>query len=175
MTPQPRKGSPQTPKPAPAARPPRPQKARPRPGRSRIDRNLVIVGIALVVLAIGGVVAFTSRSSADEHPSFAQLAVGYCLDLPEAAITPAPATATPVPVEPGASSTPGPSATPAPPEDPVSAAVLAGQATRVSCSGPHTHEVVGTTGIKIGETYQGRAFLQSITGPACSSSFAEYV
>ena len=51
----------------------------------------------------------------------------------------------------------------------------AGQATRVSCSGTHTHEVVGTTGIQIGETYQGRAFLLSITRPACNSSFKEYV
>jgi hypothetical protein len=175
MTAQPSKGSPQDPKPIPTARPAKPQKPRPRSGRSRIDRNLVIVGLGLVVLAIGGLVAFTSRSSAGEHPSFAQLAVGYCLDLPEAAITPAPPTGTPVPVEPGNTPTPPPAATPAPPEDQVSAAVLAGQATRVSCSGGHTHEVVGTTGIKIGETYQGRAFLLSIARPACSSSFKEYV
>jgi len=175
MTAQPPKGSPHATKPAPAARPPRPQKARSRSGRSPIDRNLVIIGIGLVVLAIGGLVAFTSRSSAGEHPSFGQLAVGYCLDLPDAAITPAPPTGTPVPVGPGDTPTPPPAATPAPPEDPVSAAILAGQATRVSCSGRHTHEVVGTTGIKIGETYQGRAFLLSIARPACSSSFQEYV
>src|SRR3954470_3136067 len=133
------------------ARPPqRSQKARPRSGRSRIDRNVVIVAVALVVLAVGGVLAFTSRSSAEDHPSFAQLAVGSCLDLPLAAITPEPATASPVALEPGASATPGPSPTPAPAEDQASAAVLAGQATRVSCSGRHSHEVVGTTGIEVG-------------------------
>ena len=175
MTAQPPKGTPPSPKPASTARSPRPQKARPRRGRQGIDRNLIIVGIGLAVLAVGGIVAFTSRSSADEHPSFAQLAVGSCLDLPEAAITPAPPTGTPAPVEPGNTPTPPPAATPATPVDQVSAAVLAGQATRVSCSGTHTHEVVGTTGIQIGETYQGRAFLLSITRPACSSSFREYV
>jgi len=96
-------------------------------------------------------------------------------DLPLAAIPPAPPTGTPVPLEPGASPTPGPSATPAPAEDQASAAVLASQATRVSCSARHSHEVVGTTGIKIGDTYQGRAFLLAITAPACSSSFRDYV
>jgi hypothetical protein len=127
----------------------------------------VFVGIALLVLAAGGILALTSRSSADEHPSFAQLAVGYCLDLPEGAITPA----TPVPVEPGNTPTP----TPAPPVDQLSAAVLAGQATRVACSGTHSHEVVGTTGIQVGERYLGRAFLLDIAVPACTSSFKDYV
>jgi putative regulator of septum formation len=175
MTAQPPKGSPQTRKPGSTARPARSPKARRRSGRSGIDRNVVIVGIALVALAIGGIVAFTTRGSADEHPSFAQLAVGYCLDLPEVAITPAAPTPTPVPVEPGNTPTPPPAATPAPPVDQVSAAVLAGQATRVSCSGTHSHEVVGTTGIQVGERYLGRAFLLDIAVPACSSSFKDYV
>jgi hypothetical protein len=141
----------------------------------RIDRNLVLVGIGLVVLAAGGLIAFTSRSTAGEHPSFAQLAVGSCLDLPLAAVTPAPATATPAAIEPGASPTAGPSATPAPAEDQASAAILAGEATRVSCSGTHSHEVVGTTGIEVGDAYLGRAFLLDIAVPACSSSFKDYV
>jgi hypothetical protein len=172
---RPPKASPQGPRPASTPRSPRPPKARPRSGRLRVDRNLVLVGIGLVVLAVGGLIAFTARSSAGEHPSFAQLAVGTCLDLPLAAITPAPATPTPVPLEPGSSPTPGPSATPAPPEDQASAAILAGQATRVSCSGSHTHEVVGTTGIQVGDAYIGRAFLLDIAVPACSSSFRDYV
>lgn len=134
----------------------------------------MLVGIALVVLAVGGIVAFTSRGSGDEHPTFGQLAVGACLDLPEVAITPAPPTGTPVPVAPGNTPTPGPSATAAP-VDQASAAVLAGQATRVSCSGRHSHEVVGTTGIEVGEKFLGRAFLLNIAVPACSSSFKDYV
>ena len=172
---RPPKRSQETPTPESPARSPRPRERRGRSARPRIDRNLVLVGIALVVLAVGGIVAFTSQATAQDHPSFAQLAVGHCLGLPLAAVTPAPPTGTPVPIEPGASPTQAPSPTPAPAEDLASAAILAGQATRVSCSGTHSHEVVGTTGIEIGDRYLGRAFLLHVAVPACSSSFQDYV
>ena len=166
---------PKTPTPASPPGPHDPGERRGRSARPRIDRNLVLVGTALVVLAVGGIVAFTSRASAQDHPSFAQLAVGQCLDLPLAAVTPAPPTGTPVPIEPGASPTRHPRPRLHPLRIMASAAILAGQATRVSCSGTHSHEVVGTTGIEIGDRYLGRAFLLHVAVPACSSSFQDYV
>jgi hypothetical protein len=147
---------------------------RPGGGRSR-GGSRWLVGIALVVLAAGGVIAFFVLRPGTPRPTFASLAVGACLDLPVSAVTPAPATPTPVPVEPGASPTPGPSPSAGPPDDPATAAILAGEAVRVGCSERHTHEVVGTTGIKIGDAFQGRALLLQIAAPACSSSFADYV
>jgi putative regulator of septum formation len=145
-----------------------------RTGPRRVDRSLLIGGVALVVVAVAAIAIVLSSRSGSSNPTFAQLAVGNCLDLPLTAITPAPPTPTPVPRPPGASPTPAPSQ-PQPSPDAVTTAVLAGQAGRVTCSGSHTHEVVGTTGIEVGEAYLGRAALLQISRPACTSSFRDYV
>lgn len=60
-------------------------------------------------------------------------------------------------------------------DDSVRDAVLGGDAERVPCAGPHSHEVAETTGFSVGDRYRGEETLTLLARPACEAGFANYV
>jgi len=111
--------------------------------------GLLIVGGVLVV----GYLAGRNEVVPGGGVPFADLKVGECLDIRVEGVPPDKVAS----------------------DEAVRDATVLGDARRVPCNQPHSHEVAQTTGLDVGDDYRGDDALIRISGPACEAGFADYV
>jgi hypothetical protein len=109
----------------------------------------LVVGAVLVL----GYLAGQGTAGGADRIAFRDLKVGECLDVRVEGVPPDRVAN----------------------DDAVRGAVLLGDAQRVACSGPHSHEVAETTGFDVGDAYRGEETLILLARPACEAGFATYV
>jgi hypothetical protein len=111
---------------------------------------LVIGGVLVLGYLVGADLLPTDRS---DEVAFGDAAVGQCLDIRVEGVPPTRVAS----------------------DDAVRDALVLGDARRVACSRPHSHEVAEVTGFDVGDAYPGDDFLIAIARPACQAGFRTYV
>ena len=112
----------------------------------------------IALLIVGGVLLIGYLAGRDEVVpgggiAFADLTVGECLDIRVEGVPPDTVAS----------------------DEAVRDATVLGDARRVECTAPHSHEVAETTGLDVGDAYRGDDALIRISSPACEAGFAKYV